>query len=255
MFKLPTLLVLILAYLGLCPVHADPAQNIVTATSDGVQIYADAYFGDLDNSAPLVLLFHQAGSNGRGEYASIIPWLNNNGFRVIAWDQRSGGDLYGHTNRTVKHLPEDTATGFCDAYVDLQAALEYVITTDMAETAIIWGSSYSAALVFQLAAKKPDQIAGVLAFSPASGGPLEKCRARQWLDQITAPVLALRPESEMQRQSSIEQRDIFTAAGVDFRVVKNGVHGSSMLVDERTEHDMNSTRAAVIEWLSQFKSD
>lgn len=253
MFKLHTLLVLTLVYSSLLCAHAEPEQAIAATTADNVKIYANAYFGELDNSAPLILLFHQAGSNGRGEYASLIPWLNNNGFRAMVWDQRSGGDLYGQNNRTVNHLAKDTPAGFCDAYVDLQTALDYVIAAGIAEKVIAWGSSYSAALVFQLAAKNSDQIAGVLAFSPASGGPLEKCRARQWLDQIRAPVLALRPETEMQRSSSIEQRDIFTAAGVDFQVIKNGVHGSSMLVDERTEHDMSSARATVIKWLSNIK--
>lgn len=251
MLKKYALLVLALVFFSLSAALADSYKTIVTVTPDGARIYADAYFSDLGETAPLILLFHQAGSNGRGEYSDLIPWLNTNGFRVIAWDQRSGGDLYGASNRTVENLPKNSLTGFCDAYADLQTAMDYVAANKLAEKVIVWGSSYSAALVFQLAAKNPDQIAAVLAFSPASGGPLEQCRARQWLDQVTAPVLAVRPQSEMQRDSSVEQRDIFISVGVTFQVVENGVHGSSMLVDTRTEHDMSDARDKVIAWLKQ----
>ena len=64
---------------------------ITTLTSDGVTVYGELYFGELDDSAPLVLLFHQGRSNGRGEYAEIAAWLNASGYRTIAWDQRAGG--------------------------------------------------------------------------------------------------------------------------------------------------------------------
>ncbi len=56
--------------------------TITTATSDDVTIYGEVYFGELDNTAPLVLLFHQGGSNGRGEYAELAKWLNEAGARL-----------------------------------------------------------------------------------------------------------------------------------------------------------------------------
>ena len=70
-----------------------------------------------------------------------------------------------------------------------------------------------------------------------------------WVDSVQAPVFVLRPASEMARASSEEQRDVLTAAGSEFLVVENGVHGSSMLVGERTEHDMSAVRETVIRWL------
>jgi hypothetical protein len=36
----------------------------------------------------------------------------------------------------------------------------------------------------------------------------------------------------MQRESSVEQRGLLTAAVVEFFVIEEGVHGSSMLLDE-----------------------
>lgn len=223
--------------------------DVKTVTDDGVTIYGQKYFSNLNAKTPMILLFHQAGSNGRGEYADIIPWLNKSGFRVMVWDQRSGGEHFGSFNRTVNGLPSGTPTSYCDAYPDLQAALDLTVKQGIAEKIIVWGSSYSAALVVQLAAKNSQHIDGVAAFSPASGGPLKHCRARQWIEQVKAPVLVMRPKSEMARESSIKQRALFDKAGVTFRVIDNGVHGSSMLVDSRTEHDMSHARAGVVKWL------
>lgn len=229
-----------------------PASTpITTVTSDSVTIFGEPYFGDLDTSAPLILLFHQGGSNGRGEYADIARWLNREGYRAIAWDQRSGGETYGETNRTVAHLAEGTPAAYCNAYYDLQAALDYVVAEGLADKVISWGSSYSAALVFRLAKENTDSVLGVVSFSPASGGPLADCRARMWIDDVEAPSIVFRPASEMEMESSIEQRDILTTAGADFHVINNGVHGSSMLLDTRAEHDMSEARNAVLNFLSR----
>ncbi len=233
------------------PIVQTPDAVITVQTSDGVTIYGQPYFTGLSADAPLVLLFHQAGSNGRGEYGEIAVWLNQNGYRVIAWDQRSGGDHFGKTNRTVDAIAPDVPVEYCDAYPDLEAALAYISTASLADKAVVWGSSYSAALVFRLAKDHPDAVSGVIAFSPGTGGPMAQCRARMWLDGVTAPVFALRPASEMARSASVEQRETLITAGAEFLVVKDGVHGSSMLVDERTENDMSAVRAAVLEWLAR----
>ena len=231
------------------PTETPKIETITTKTSDGVTIFGETYFGELGGDTPLVLLFHQGGSNGRGEYSSIASWLNAEGFRAIAWDQRSGGATYGDKNRTIKTLPENIVVSYCDAYADLQGALDYVVNNNLSNDIIVWGSSYSGALVFQLAAKNPESVAGVIAFSPAAGGPMVDCRARLWVSQVDDPIFVLKPESEMVRESSVEQRDILMAAGVKFEVVQNGLHGSSMLVDDRTDNDMSLARNAVRNWL------
>lgn len=228
------------------------AENPITvSTSDSVKIFGDAHFSGLPATAPLILLFHQGGSNGRAEYGPIIPWLNEAGYRVIAWDQRSGGKLYGGNNRTKNGLIEGTAKGYCDAYPDLQAALDYAIDHNFADEVFIWGSSYSGALVFQLAAKNPDKISGVMAFSPASGKPLAPCLATQWIDRVKAPMLVFSPRSEMDRETTQEQKSMMDEYGVTYHITENGIHGSSMLVDDRTENDMSDGRAKVIAWLKE----
>jgi pimeloyl-ACP methyl ester carboxylesterase len=230
-----------------------PDGSVVSAvTQDGVTIHGEFSAGGNSRTAPLVLLFHQGGADGRGEYADLVPWLNGEGYRTIAWDQRAGGDIFGTENRTVVGLAPEIPTGFCDAYADLDAALDFVVAEGLAEQVVAWGSSYSAALVFRLAAENRGRVSGIVAFSPASGGPLTECRARMWATQVAAPFHVFRPEIEMSRESSIEQRDLLVAAGAEFSVVGNGVHGSSMLVDARTGHDMSEERAIVIRWLDEI---
>ena len=229
------------------------AGTITAKTADGVTIYGETYFGDLPDNAPLVLLFHKAGSNGRGEYGdAIAPWLNENGFRAIAWDQRSGGDTFGAGNRTVAGLSEGVPAGYCDAYPDLEAALSYAQSHYAAGKVTVWGSSYSAALVFQLAAQNPDAVSGVIGFSPASGGPLANCRARDYLTNVKSRAFILRPASEMELESSQEQMEIFKKHGAYSAVIENGVHGSSMLVNSRTEHNMTGARKLVLDWLKDL---
>lgn len=229
-------------------------DQIEIVGDDGVTVYGNTYFGDLDDSVPLVLLFHQGGSNGRGEYGQLALWLNENGFRAIAWDARAGGELYGATNRTKDALPDGAPDQYCDAYSDLQAALAFVKKKKLAEKVVVWGSSYSAALVFRLAAENPENISAVFAFSPASGGPMVECRARKWVDQVSVPKIVIRPASEMERETSIEQQDILTSAGAEFLIVENGIHGSSMLLDERTDRDMSATRDLVVRKLKEIYS-
>lgn len=235
-------------------VMAQDHDAVATTASDGVTVHGEKYFAGLGSAAPLVLLFHQGGSNGRGEYGEIAAYLNDAGMRTIAWDQRSGGDTYGDTNRTVLGLAPSTPDDFCSAYPDLQAALDYVVAEGVAEEVVVWGSSYSGALVFRLASENADRVSGVIAMSPASGGPMTDCRARDWLAGVEAPIYVLRLASEMGRAASIEQREIFAASGAVFRVVPNGVHGSSMLVDSRTGHDMAEVRSGVIQWLRSLPS-
>jgi len=154
-----------------------------------------------------------------------------------------------HRQWTVDGLAEGTPAAFCDAAADLAAALDWALSEGGAERVLVVGSSYSAALAVRLEADRPEAVTGVVAFSPASGGPMAACRARDRIDAVRTPVLVLRPGSEMERALVQEQRDVLTAAGAEVRVVADGVHGASMLVDERTGHDMTEARAVVATWL------
>ena len=241
------------AVIALAALIAYPAtaDTVTTTTSDGVTLYGETWFADLDYTAPLVLLFHQGGGNARGEYPEIAAWLNDNGFRAVAWDFRSGGDRFDSRNRTVDGIDESVPTGFCDGFPDFEAAVDYVLDSELAETVVAWGSSYSGALVFQLAAARPDEVTSVIVFSPASGGPMQDCKASHWLGDVKAATIVFTPASEMEYAHVADQKDMFAATGAETHVVENGVHGSSMLVDERTGHDMSELRGEVLEWLRE----
>ena len=83
---------------------------------------------------------------------------------------------------------------------------------------------------------------------------MESCRARQWVEEVSAPAIVFKPATEMARETAQLQRQILEGAGVDFRIVEHGIHGSSMLVDARTNQDMSAVRSEVIEWLGSRHS-
>jgi hypothetical protein len=79
---------LILILLITFSVQIKAQEKVSFKSSDGLEITADKYFTDSE-SAPLILLFHQAGWS-RGEYNESAPKLNKLGFNCIAFAQRSG---------------------------------------------------------------------------------------------------------------------------------------------------------------------
>ena len=137
------------AVLAMAPTCTHAADAISFTASDRVQVFAD-YYSAGSKAKPLILLFHQAGSN-RGEYATIGPTLASLGFNALAIDQRSGGNAWRRTNETVKHLGKSTDYG--EALLDLEAALQWAKSSGQTGSILLWGSSYSAALVFLLAAE------------------------------------------------------------------------------------------------------
>ena len=145
--------------------HAAEKKTITFSSKDTITITADMYKAYPDG-APFILLFHQAGWS-RGEYKETAPKLNKLGFNCMAVDQRSGGEVNGVTNQT--KLEADMAkkkTTYIDALPDMEAAVKYVKKNFPKSKLVLWGSSYSAALVIKLAGDNAGLIDGVLAFSP-----------------------------------------------------------------------------------------
>ena len=138
---------------------ADAAGEGVTLRArDGVSISAMAYTAE--HPKAIVLLFHQAESS-KAEYATIAPHLAGAGFTALAIDQRSGGNLYG-PNETARRLGKPAS--FEQAKPDLEAALDWATAKHL--PVVLWGSSYSASLVFEVAAEHPKEVSAVMAFSP-----------------------------------------------------------------------------------------
>ncbi len=221
-------------------------------TKDSLKIYGDLFI--INKSAPTILLFHQGGANSRGEYNTIVPILKEEGFNVLTIDQRQGGQRFGNYNRTIAEISRNTY-GYCDAYPDLEAALEFVKTSNFTGKKIAWGSSYSATLAIKLASENADVIDGVLAFSPASGDPMEGCRPEETLKILKTPLLLLRPAREAAIESVQNQLALAKEYNHETYVAKNGVHGSSMLVEDRVGNSVDENWTVVKAFLGKFKKE
>ena len=228
---------------------AEPAEVSFLA-ADEIRIYGDLYSSAGGKAAPIVLLFHQGAGDARGEYSAIAPRLRESGYNVLAIDQRTGGDIFGGVNRTMAGAG-DTEYSYCDAYPDLEGALAFVRDDGFSGPLAAWGSSYSAALVFQLAARLPEQVDAVLGFSPASGPPLADCALDQYLDRLDVPALALRPQREFEIESVQRQMAAFQRQGIQVYVANPGVHGSSMLNEDRVGESTEATWQVVLDFLAE----
>lgn len=146
-----------------------PGATLVTfRAADGLPV--SAFYTPGPASAPILLLFHQAGSN-KYEYREIAPRLRQLGYGSLAVDARSGeathaGEHRNLTNEAYRKKTGNTDAGYDEAYQDLVAALKWIRIREPGRPVYLLGSSYSAELVFQLAAEYPDDVQAVLSFSP-----------------------------------------------------------------------------------------
>ncbi len=238
------------------PIVVTNGKEISFYTPDSIKIFGDLY--ELGKKETTILLFHQGGSNARGEYAPIIPKLIKKGYNILAIDQRVGGQYYGNYNRTLANIPTNRygdGYGYCDAYNNLESALNFMIDSGFSGDKIVWGSSYSASLVIQLANSRQDDIDGVLAFSPASGGSMKDCLPDEYFETLKIPLLILKPPNEMESEYSKAQLELAEKYGHQTYVPKNGVHGSSMLVKERVGDEVEETWKTVLSFLSKIEKE
>jgi len=224
------------------------AQQTVTLTAqDGVKVFG-TYYPAPNASAPIILLFHQAGSN-RWEYAPIAPALNSANFSALAIDARHGGDMWGHENETVVRLGHEG--NYLESLVDLEAALAWARKQNPSRN--VWGSSYSACLVFLLAAKHPGEIVGLLSFSPAEYFQ-NKSVVHDAAAKVNIPVFITSAKDKEEEESA---RSIFNVSAdqkdsVLFVPRIAGVHGSSTLREDRNPQGAAENWAAVLAFLKQF---
>jgi alpha-beta hydrolase superfamily lysophospholipase len=228
---------------------ASAAPEPVTLTaSDGVKVFG-VYYGTADKSKPIVLLFHMAGANA-AEYESIAPKLNALGFNALAIDQRSGGTAFGSANKTVKTLGH--STGYRPVLSDMQAALGWARANDSGKI-IVFGSSYSASLVFLLAAQNPGKIAGLMAFSPGEylGGAHTVRDAAAQLNDIPVFVTSASDRGEI-----AEARAIIDAVPSKTKtqfIPKRAPHGASALRADANPRGQSDVWAAVERFLAKIR--
>ncbi|GIV02028.1 MAG: hypothetical protein KatS3mg015_0858 [Fimbriimonadales bacterium] len=224
----------------------DTRNRIELTAADGMKISAYLYRAPGKEKGPLILLFHQAGSSAH-EYDPIAPRLAKEGFSCLAVDQRSGGDLYG-VNRTMADNHLTSAPPYEDAYQDMEAALDWAVQNGYSPI-LAWGSSYSASLVFRLAAEHK-QVAAVLAFSPGEY-MTEKGVVAGWASRVNVPTFVASAPAEVDQASAIFEK----VASSDKRqyVPDKGVHGSSMLREDKNPDGAEGVWQAVLSFLRPFQ--
>ena len=242
---------------ALVRVPAAPAQNAVPAevrfpVGESLAVIADVYRVPAGMGAPAILLFHQGGGSAQGEYRNIIPRLLREGYNVIAADIRGGGDRFGAPNRV------GTAGGdtfhYCDALAEVDAGVNLARVQGFTGPLVLWGSSYSAALVLQVGARRAADVRAVLAFSPASGEPMTGCEPALyvgWLTRAGVPALVLRPRVELDDSGRVARLEAMRRDGATVFIAERGVHGSSMLDAERTRTGTEPQWDAVLGFLRQ----
>ena len=222
------------------------AETLALKAADGVTVYAD-FEGGKAGARPILILFHQAGSN-RHEYDPVAPRLNDMGFDTLAVDQRAGGHLFGHDNETAAALGR--APGYLAAYPDMEAALAWAEGTG-AKTILIMGSSYSSALVFELAADHPKSVDAVLSFSPGEyfspGDRVRKAAAR-----LKVPVFVSQASDPSEVATAKPIVDAVPQNLVTHFKPKSAPHGASALREDANGKGAAEVWRAVAAFLKPF---
>lgn len=202
-------------------------QTLSFMSQDNLKVYADYYSKNTKHS-PLIIIYHQAGFS-RGAFRSIAPRLVNLGFNVLAVDLRAGEMVNQVINLTHKEaLKEGKSTEFLDVIPDLEASIQYAKKTIKPRKIIYWGSSYSAALGFYMAATHPAEINALVAYSPGEYFKIEGKNIEEYAAKIKVPVFI---SSSRKEKSSWEKIYQAIPSKKDYYVPSNteGHHGTIAL--------------------------
>jgi alpha-beta hydrolase superfamily lysophospholipase len=218
----------------------DP-EAVELLTSDGMRV-PGTYRRAAEPKA-LILLFHQRGSS-RAEYSEIGPRLAANGYSSLAIDQRGGGDRWRVPNCLAEQWGDTSS--HLEAMPDLEAAFAWGAAQGL--PLVLWGSSYSAALVFPLAASHPGQARAVLAFSP--GDYLEGGQVISAAAKLDVPVFVT---SATTLNEIGYAQPVFDAIGAPdkeyFLPTGGGEHGSQTLIRSENPEGYEEMWGAVLAFL------
>ena len=226
------------------------ARRVTFAAKDGVTVTAELY-APLPETAPFIVLFHQAGYS-RGEYRTIAPRLNQLGFNAMAVDARSGQATQGVGNETAAaacRLGKPTA--YVDAIADLEAAVTEARTHARGKL-VVWGSSYSSALVLVLGTEL--HADGVIAFSPGEYFE-DQGKPKTWVAEqaksLQVPVFITSAHDEGDAWAPIAAA-IDPALVTTFLPATEGHHGSSALLP--AQPDADAYWKALAPFLDKFRA-
>ncbi|MFK7816240.1 MAG: alpha/beta hydrolase [Gammaproteobacteria bacterium] len=209
------------------------ADTILIKSNDEVNITATTYIVNDEPKTPIIVLFHQAGWS-RGEYIDIAPKLNQLGFNCIAVDLRSGESINDVDNLTAKHANKlNKSTRYIDALPDVLSSLQYVNKHFPESEVIAWGSSYSAALVLNVAGTHPQLIDGAISFAPGEYFS-KQGKSNTWIQETAAtidiPIFITSAKNEEKNWSDI-YNSIESNKKTSFIPNTKGNHGSRALWD------------------------
>ena len=230
--------------------QSDPdfsGETITFKASDGISVTADLYMPH-KATAPFIILYHQAGYS-RGEYRSIAPQLNAMGFNCLAVDQRSGDKVNGVVNDTHKGaVAGNLPTEYLDAIPDMEAAYLYVKYSIKPDKIILWGSSYSAAILVYMGSVHHKNLSGILCFAPGNYFKINNKELKTFAARITCPVFVTSAKSEYKNWKGIY--DQVKSEKSYFLPESEGKHGSKALWNDNPNHQAYWT--AVTKFLNQL---
>ncbi len=206
-------------------------KKISFKSADGLLITADYY--EVKNSKGFILLCHRSHCN-RAEYRETAPKLNQLGYSCLAIDQRSGMKVFGEVNETKIRAKElGLPTGYLDAKIDVQSAVDKAYELNNNKEIIILGSSYSAALALLIAANSK-KVKSVLAFSPAEY--LKKTNLAEEICGIKIPIFATSAKTEIDDVINV-LRFVDSEYITHFKPQVAGFHGSKTLWESVKGYD------------------
>lgn len=221
--------------------EASAPKAMTLRAGDGLTVFARRY--DAKKPKALILLFHQAGSS-KDEYATIAPRLATAGYSSLAVDARVGGKLFG-VNETAAVME---TTDYIEAQKDMQAALTWAESQNL--PIILWGSSYSASLVFALAKVNPDKVGAILAFSPGEYFD-DKQLVQQAAGAATVPVFITSASTADEIAAAGKIAAAVPGGRAQHYVPKIGVHGSSTLIAAKDPEGAEDNWRAVMAFLKK----
>lgn len=208
-------------------------ETISFKANDGLEVTADLYMPH-ESGAPFIILYHQAGYS-RGEYRTIAPKLNAMGFNCMAVDQRSGAEVNGIVNETHKKaVSKGLPTEYLDALPDIEAAYLYVKLGIKPNKIILWGSSYSAAMMFYMGSVHHNNLSGILCFAPGEYFRINNKDLKTYASRITCPVFVTSAKNEYSKWKGMYAR--INSEKSFFLPETEGKHGSKALWSDNSSH-------------------
>lgn len=211
---------------GASPASVTSSPALVSfPAADGLSLWAN--YGPGPSGAPIILLFHMAASN-KAEYREIAPRLNRLGYATLAVDARNGQDTYAgdYPNLTAAAYRKKTGNtaGFDETYPDLEAALRWARHKQPKSKVYVLGSSYSADLVFRLAAEHPADVQAVMSFSPGAWDSTLSAAHK-----VKVPVFLTSAGNGAEVESAKRVLDAVASPVKTQYVPKSGPHGADAL--------------------------